>query len=237
MVRGPLRKLSSKVQNLQRKKPGPKPKSTKDRILDISSIKPIKRVERSYSRETKIKVLRFHFLHKILSEGLGKIDRYRTPMLAEISSVFLILESTIHNWTRMETDIVQQSCGSYRRQRQSFVCKWPELEEKFYEKFLRYCSEGKMVRRGWFRRHAKQFFQDGYSTTPAAVFVFSTGWFNGFLNRPTISIRFTTNKAQKIHLDYRKLIINWLRFNRRVSQPQNIFEKLSLTNDIGRYVL
>lgn len=113
MVRSPLQKLSSKVQNLQRKKPGAKPKSIRDRILNISSIKPIKRVERSYSRETFIKALRFHFLHKILIEGPGKIDRYRTPTLAETSSVFLIPESTIHNWTRKETDIVQQPCGSY----------------------------------------------------------------------------------------------------------------------------
>lgn len=130
MVRGPLQKLSSKVQNLRRKKPGPKPKSIRDRFLNISSIKPIKRVERSYSRETKIKALRFHFLHKILIEGLGKIDRYRTPTLAKTSSVFLILESTIHNWTWKETDIVQQSCGSYGGQGQLFVCKWLELEEK-----------------------------------------------------------------------------------------------------------
>lgn len=93
------------------------------------------------------------------------------------------------------------------------------------------------MRRGWFRRHAKQFFQDCYSTIQTAVFVFSTEWFNRFFNRHTISIRFTTNKAQKIPDDYRKLIINWLRFNRHVSQPQNIFEKLSLTSDVGRYLL
>lgn len=220
---------------LQRKKPGPKPKSIRDRVLNPSSIKPIRRVERSYSRKTKIKILKFHFLYQIPVDG--RLNQYRTPTLAETSSVFLIPESTIHTWTRKEKEIVQQPYGGFCGLRESFVCKWPELEDKLYAKFVVQRAEGKIVRRGWFRKHAKKFFRECYPYAQEVVFVFSAGWFNNFLNRHQISIRFTTNKAQKLPHDYHMLLINWLRFNRRVSQPQNFFEKSGLISDIGRYLL
>lgn len=232
MARGSLQKLAGLK---QRKKPGPKPKSIRDRILNSDSIKPIQRVERSYSRETKIKVLKFHILYRIPIEG--RKDQYRAPTLAETSSMFLIPESTVHSWVRKEKEIVEQPSGSYAGGKSSFFCKWPELEISLYELFLSQRAEGKIVRRGWFRRHAKQLFNTCYPLALDTIFVFSLGWFSGFLYRHHISIRFTTNKAQKIPDDYRRMIINWLRFNRRVSQPQNFFEKAGLISDIGRYLL
>lgn len=241
MARGPLRKLLSAEAHgpRQRKKPGPKPKPIRSRTLNPDSIHPIKRVERSYSRETKIKVLKFYLLYQIpVDTGAeGKVSRYRTPTLVETSSLFLIPESTIHGWVRKEQDIIQQSCGSFGGKKEFFICKWPEMEDLLYQMFLKHRSEGKIVRRGWFRRHGKKLFQQCYPSAQAIIFVFSAGWFNRFLYRHHISIRFTTNKAQKLPDEYRKLIINWLRFNRRVSQPQNFFEKSYLISDIGRYLL
>ncbi|RPA99425.1 hypothetical protein L873DRAFT_1843546 [Choiromyces venosus 120613-1] len=55
-----------------------------------------------------------------------------------------------------------------------------------------------------------------------SIFKFSNGWFEGFLGRYKISLRTITKKAQKILEDYKKLVINWLRFNRRNSQPDPI---------------
>ncbi|RPA91146.1 DDE-domain-containing protein, partial [Choiromyces venosus 120613-1] len=52
--------------------------------------------------------------------------------------------------------------------------------------------------------------------------------FEGFLRRYRISLRAVTKKAQKIPEEYKKLIINWLMFNRRNSQP------LSITSSIPR---
>lgn len=78
----------------QRKKPGRKPKSIRDQILNSDLIKPSQRVEGSYSHKTKIRVLKFHILYRIPIEG-QKVQ-YRAPTLAETSSMFLILDSTVH---------------------------------------------------------------------------------------------------------------------------------------------
>lgn len=67
--------------------------------------------------------------------------------------------------------------------------------------------------------------------------MFSAGWFSNFLNRHQITLRVTTNKAQKIPENYRRLIINWLRFNRRISQPCNVWERDGIVSDVGCFLL
>lgn len=121
----------------QRKKPGPKTKSFRQRVLNNSdSIKPLRRVERSYNRETKIRVLKFYYLHKIPVERYNKVSYYRTPSISETGNTFLIPESTIQGWLKKEKEIVEQECGSHRAKNISFTCKWPELEEQLYSLFL-----------------------------------------------------------------------------------------------------
>ena len=64
---------------------------------------------------------------------------------------------------------------------------------------------------------------------------FSDGWFNAFLSRHAITLRFTTNKSQKIPDDYLAGILSWMWFNRRNSQlhPGSFDEN----HVVGRYLL
>ena len=93
---------------------------------------------------------------------------------------------------------------------------------------------GRLIRRGWFRRQAMDLFQKHYSDAPK-IFVFSHAWFTNFQKRWSISSRAVTRKASKIPEEYQQLILQWLRFNRRNSQPRNAFERDLITTDMGRY--
>lgn len=113
--------------------------------------------------------------------------------------------------------------------------KWPDLEQEIYDQFIHKRAAGDMVRRGWFRNASKDYFKKIYSesSTENEQFCFSRGWFAGFLTRYQISIQFTTNKAQKIPLDYLTPILEFFRFNQRVSQPV----PGEALNTVGRYSL
>ena len=95
---------------------------------------------------------------------------------------------------------------------------------------------GGLVRRGWFRRKAIELFKNRYPES-LNMFVFSTGWFNNFLCRWNISCRVLTKKASQLPDEYRRLVINWLRFNGRNSQPRNLLERDGITTDVGCYRL
>jgi len=70
------------------------------------------------------------------------------------------------------------------------------------------------------------------------IFRFSNGWFYGFLGRNKISLRSITKKATKIPADYELLVVNWLRFNRRNSQPRSgNFWDVAIKRPVGRYEL
>lgn len=134
MMREPQQKLpAAGSAPRKRKKPGPKPRSIRDRHLDTDSGQPLKRVDHSYSHERKLRVLKFHFLYQIPIKE--RVNQYRTPTSADILSVYLIPESTIHGWIHKEDDIIHQSCKSLGGKRESFVCRWPELEVKLYKMF------------------------------------------------------------------------------------------------------
>jgi len=76
-----------------------------------------------------------------------------------------------------------------------------------------------------------------YPTKSQEDFCFSTGWFSGFLSRHNITLRFTTNKSQKVPQDYLEVILSWLEFNRRNSQlrPGTLNQPVNPSG--GRYLL
>jgi len=92
------------------------------------------------------------------------------------------------------------------------------LEIDLYRKYRQRRDERKAVRRNWLRHKAYQSFQTCYPTQNVSGFRFSYGWLAGFLSRNGITLRFTTNKSQKIPEDYLNQILSWMRFNRRNSQ-------------------
>ena len=107
-----------------------------------------------------------------------------------------------------------------------------------FEDFKRRREGGRTVRQGWFRIQAQFRFREIYHDVDPIIFQFSNGWFQGFLARHKISLRTITKKAQKVPQDYRALILNWLRFNRRNSQPRiSSFWETALPHPVGRYEL
>jgi hypothetical protein len=118
----------------------------------------------------------------------------------------------------MQKELVKCAAGNSLRKRVEGKAKWPELETQLYNDFVQKREQGEIVRRGWFRITSKNYFQQLYLQTTGEdnldldEFIFSLGWFTNFLARFHISIRFTTNRAQKIPRDYLILILGFFQF-------------------------
>lgn len=228
-----LQKLTANEQNQlpsirSKTRRGPKPKSIKDRVLKPGEIKPIRRPERSWSQRQKIRVLVFLYHHRIPVYIVGRYNdqdcwKYRPPTQLEASEIFQIPQRTVSDWVRKQGEIERYSSRIVRMPHTAVMCQWPELESRLYHRFLDRRELGQAIRTGWFRVHSMGIFRELYPHASAdvctMVFRFSNGWFQGFMSRYRISLRCITKKAQSVPEDYRKLIVNWLRFNRRNSQP------------------
>ena len=68
------------------------------------------------------------------------------------------------------------------------------------------------------QREAHNTYKICYPERGGTEFRFSDGWFNAFLSPHAITLRFTTNKSQKIPNDYLAGILSWMQFNRCNSQ-------------------
>jgi hypothetical protein len=150
--RQPLQSISANTRlpapSPVRKKPGPKPKS----LLDRKAVeKPVKRQQRSYSREKKIQVLTFLVHHKVVrsritqqrrrrqgaceADALLSVDllTYRDVTLDEAGAFFKIPVRTIGGWWARREAVLQNNS-------REGIPWWPDLEEHLYERF-------------WERRH------------------------------------------------------------------------------------
>lgn len=208
-------------------RPGRKPKSLENRIYKPA--KRIVRIKRSYAREKTVEVLMF-LLHHRLPKGSG----LRTPTQVEASKWFKIPQRSIAVWWQNRDLIVGQKIGARRLPNASWLCMWPELEIELFQRFISERCAGKPIRQGWFRRQSKSLFTKIYSDAPQ-IFVFSHAWFTNFQKRWSISSRAITRKASKLPEEYQQLILEWLRFNRRNSQPRNSLERHRIISDIGRF--
>ena len=143
--------------------------------------------------------------------------KMRCPTLDEASIFFKIPKSTIGQWRRTEEKILGQVGGNSARRDApvTFLCQWPEMEKQLFDQFMVRRGQGRPVRDGWFRRNAKELWRTSYPELPEGLFVFSQGWFRGFLSRYRVVLRFVTNTAQTLPANYKDQILIWLRFNRR----------------------
>lgn len=114
----------------------------------------------------------------------------------------------------------------------------PNRKIDFYE--LR--SLGRPVGRRWFIAKAKEIFRRLYpqliSESPSGHisyggFKFSNSWFQGFQRRQRISLRKTTNQAQKEPEHYLPGMQSFHQFIRKVAKPKDYEEH----KDIGRFKL
>ena len=216
-------------------RPGRKAKPIAERTGDqFAGVR--KRMQRSYTREFKIEVLRWWYHHRIPEEGDGgEPEVLRAPLMKEVSERYLVPITTLHNWRVSQDQIVSGRKGERKNRREVNMCHWPELEARLYDKYRERREEYKAVRRGWLHREANRAFTACYPNMSISEFHFSDGWLAGFLSRHRITLRFATNKAQKIPEEYLQSILSWLRFNRRNSQIR------PATSDeervVGRYLL
>ena len=125
----------------------------------------------------------------------------------------VILQRTISQWYLNQEEIQGIRGGHYRADNIVWRFLWPVMEEQLFQSFLRCREEGKLIRRGWFRRQSKQIFTNVYPRAVTRLFVFSTGWFLGFQRRWGISCRVLTKKASCVPAEYHRLILSWLDFN------------------------
>lgn len=219
---------STQVQNVQRpaiqqpevQRPGKKRVAVAENPRTFRS-QPVKtKARRSYNSRKKIEVLSYLSTPSIPEEG--NPEKMRVPTLQEASEYFGgIPQSCISTWRRDESEILKGVQEKDRKIKRFRDCnRWPEMEKIVYSQFLRQREKGQIVRRSWFRYASKKAFQECYPNSEK-IFSFSQGWFVGFLTRYNISIRFTTNRAQKIPQDYLTPIINFFRFVRRNLHPRN----------------
>src|SRR5450432_1833789 len=86
-------------------RPSPKPIPLSER--PYKPPKPIKRVERSYTRERKIEVILFREHHRVQSIDLDTgLMVYSPPTFQQISAYWKILEVTIRGWWNTRDAII-----------------------------------------------------------------------------------------------------------------------------------
>lgn len=207
-------------------------------------LQPVKtKARRSYTSKKKVEVLSYWATPSIPEEYNPTTKR--VPSLLEVSVYFGgIPPSCISSWRRDETQILAGVRERDRQVKRSCKGHWPEMEKRLFNMFLIQRTDGQIVRRGWFRNTGKSLFIECYPNRTEEEFLFSHGWFMRFLTRYHITIRFTTNRAQKIPQDYLTPIINFFRFNRRNAQvrlpPINSNASnypLDPNTEFGRYTL
>ena len=226
-----------RTQKTQRR--GPKAKPIEDRNLTPVYLKPIRYPELTYSQMQKIRILTFLEHQEI---PLSRNGEYRKPTQHEASEFYQIPQRTISDWVRKKEKIAGLGKRSLVKREEEWGYAgrvfWLELEERLYSNFIERREAGRTARQGWFRIHSQFLFRVIYPHVNPVIFRFSNGWFRGFLSRHQISLRSITKKAQKIPTDYKVLIVNWLRFNRRNSQPRrNAFWEIAVERPVGRFEL
>ena len=181
-------------------RPGPKPKPLNER--SYKPPKPIRRIQRSYSRERKIDVIMFREHHRIQSidPDTGLLV-YKPPTLEQVAEFWKIPYETIRDWWKRRETIIQTKVGG-RQLRTTWICTWLDMEKKLYAKFVQRRAEGIIVRRSWFRRESKKLWKETYlnnsSRTTTILFVFSNSWFQGFCRRFDITLQAITRQVRAL---------------------------------------
>ena len=180
---------------------GPRPKPLEERVYCQRG--PIKKIRRTYSKARKLEVILFLMHHRV--PMTPEEVQYRRPTQKEASEFWKIPETTIQQWWSSRDVIVNQK-GTGRGQSANWICRWPEMEKELFEMFLDERKKGRLIRRGWFRARARHLFNKHYGEAPN-MFVFSIGWFSGFLKRWTrsISCRVLTKISSRLPDEYVKI--------------------------------
>ena len=239
----PLEPLAGEEEMLQPdrasgKKPGTPPKQIHEGAVITQAFGQERyRQQRSYSRELKIMGLKWWYNYRVL-QGINESQpgTLRAPLLQEVASRYEVPITTLHNWRVNEEKIVTSRKAREKRLQINthFATgqSWskPAIKNIGREgiKAKRFKEVGCNVRHTIYIRCVTQ---EGKEL----CILFSDGWFNAFLSRYAITLRFATNKSQKIHDDYLAGSLSWMRFNRRNSQLRP--GSIDVNRVVGRYLL
>jgi hypothetical protein len=185
-------------------RPGPKRKTKEQRSTTwVDPGKP-KKAYHANANSVKEKYIMYHHTARVehwdqtLQQNVMEQPYYREvyehyrPKQGKYNVSF----STMCRWLNDSNSARIMVAKTNTRKQRFFWSPWyPLLEEKLVEAFREYRQNRKLVRRRWFRKNAIKLFQELYGTK---TFVFSNGWFEGFLKRAGITLRRVTKKV-KIH--------------------------------------
>ena len=143
----------------------------------------------------------------------------RSPYRWEVEKRYKVPLSMLYEWRKKEALIVNSTRHMWCNRTGVVYFQWPKLEAVLYEAYREWRDACKSVHRGWFYPTAQEAYIACYPEQLLDIpkFPFSNSWFNGFLSRNNITLRFASNKCQKIPADYLNSILSWMQFNQRNS--------------------
>ena len=155
-----------------------------------SEVTSMRRKRRSYTREEKLKIVRYY-------NDNGK-NLYQTCKHFNLNS------RTVKRWIVGKKAIKESKKG---RKRVQFARrpKYAEMEEKLYESYKELRKKGLKMKKWWFILKAKEILKE-LEPGSEETFRFSDDWFSGFKKRHKISFRRPTNTCQKEPEDKRSII-------------------------------
>ena len=127
--------------------------------------------------------------------------RIHTPTQQQAAAWFLIPLSTINRWWAQKDEILKSQKGSRFNVQRVWTCCWPEMERRLFELFCERRNGGYIVRRYWFQKMSQKLFRQIHveplrakgkireAADMDSLFVCSSGWFEGFCRRNSISLR------------------------------------------------
>ena len=156
--------------------------------LDSQSTDNCKQKRKSYTRETKLKVIEFYYS--------------RRKHLYQTCKQFELNTKTVLRWINDEKKIRDSKKGS-KHTKHDRRAKYPDVEKRLYREHRDLRRKGLKVKGWWFRTKAKQIFEELY---PDETFQFFNSWFTGFKTRSHISLRRGTNTCQRQPADKKAAI-------------------------------
>ena len=156
---------------------------------------------------------------------------YQSHTLYATSKHFSLNAKSILRWSSSQTSIAESPRCS-RHCKHTRLCDNPRMETALYKEFWELRKKGLKVKGFWFKTRARQLLTK-LDPEAAAKFQCSDDWFRRFKDRHSISLRRSTNTAQKPASDKREAVQQFHRTIREVSKVVGESD----SHDVGRYKL
>lgn len=180
----------------------------------------------SYSREHKLAAIQYFQTTWRRGNPAQEIDDFVRISVRYAARKLKITRKMLRHWVASKASIQNQKKGGKRASRPNGKAKEPKMEEELNKRFEAARAEGRKISFKWMKRHAMDIYaklhpqrviRDEEGKKTYLDFRFSTAWFKGFRRRYGITLRAGTKKAQKAPEELREAIVEWMRYNRRMT--------------------